>query len=489
MTDSEKNIRGFLATNGQLLGHLTCKEADSAFQFAWGAASGHGRNETRMTALATLGPFLSDVVFREAMHDAKDLCERLLTDAPIPPGSLNRMLSQCAPREMSPWIVDLTVAAMDIGPNTYWAREALQFLSSNSLNKVSLSEAQVGAIIAALGRQAISGKADKDDLIRAIGGIGKFPVRKADWFTSFEDGLSSDKKTNLAMALGEVDDELANDLLKESLERIRADNSTQGVGGMWSRGIDYYERAEVLLSRCTYPAVNILRDFAVASAETLIAPRQSADAKWGACLLLLFLLGIDPKLRQDGTVLGILRSLNDDRFTSVSLLSLASYSEDNARIACMAVREAYGVIEPGSLRMALLKKHWGTPGELGRLAKLLGHLVAENLWGFINDDTLFCSLEFLLSLTAHESNEVRRSAIDAVLPMTRHPRNARPTCAALTHIFASSHPGSKHAILNALESGGLFDPGERSHIIRTASSSSCYYVRMRAIDPEFPRFP
>ena len=73
MTDSEKNIRGFLATNGQLLGHLTCKEADSAFQFAWGAASGHGRNETRMTALATLGPFLSDVVFREAMHDAKDL--------------------------------------------------------------------------------------------------------------------------------------------------------------------------------------------------------------------------------------------------------------------------------------------------------------------------------------------------------------------------------------------------------------------------------
>ena len=240
MTDSEKNIRGFLATNGQLLGHLTCKEADSAFQFAWGAASGRGRNETRMTALATLGPFLSDVVFREAMHDAKDLCERLLTDAPIPPGSLNRMLSQCAPRE---------------------------------------------------------------------------------------------------------------------------------------------------------------------------------------------------------------------------------------------------------LRMALLKKHWGTPGELGRLAKLLGHLVVENLWGFINDDTLFCSLEFLLSLTAHECNEVRRSAIDAVLPMTRHPRNARPTCAALTHIFASSHPGSKHTILNALESGGLFDPGERSHIIRTASSSSCYYVRMRAIDSEFPRFP
>lgn len=479
VTDNEKNVQSFLGTNSQPLGCLTCEEADAAFLFAWDAASGYRRNEARVTALAMLAPFLSDAAFSNALIEAQHLIVELLESTPIPPSSLNHMLSQCAPREMPLWMVNLTVDSLDKGPNTYWAREALRFLSSGAIRQVTLSCAHARAIAAALGRHAASEKADKDELIRAFGGMGTLILEHADWLTSFTDGLSDEQKTSLAIALNRLDDKLVGHLLQESLERIRSANLTQGVGGVWSGGRDYYQTAERVLSRYSQPSFDYLQNLAISCAETLVAARQTTDAKWGACLLLLFLLGKAPRLLQDEPLLDLLRSFEGGKLMSTSLFPLAAYSEDNARIACIAVQEVYGIIETGSFRLALLDKRWGNPGELGRLTKLLGHLVSKDLWGRIGDNTISCALEFLLSLTSHESNEVRGAAIDAIIPMAKHPVHARTTCATLTRVFASSHPWSKLAILDAVECGGAFNLDERRSIIQTASRSSCYYVRMR----------
>ena len=485
VTSPAKDLRGFISNNGSLYGEMTCKEADSAFSFAWNCASGCDKNETRVTAFAMLAPFLSEAEYNTAEGNAKRLCNELLAHEAIPPRELHRLLLSCYSISGSKWVIDVVIAALDKGPGTYWANEALSFLRDIDSERFRLTDERAEELLRALGPHAVDEKADKGAIIDAIAGVRLLTARQAEWLSSFKEELNEYQKAMLSIRCGANDEAFVNQMLEQSLASIRKDNKTQGVGGMWAQNaIDYYTRIEVFLEKGEPQSPVFIEECAFACAETLLAQGQTERAKWGACLLLLSLVGHDSKLLNNSRLVTKLAAVNDNDFTELPVSLLGEHGREAVGVALVAIRSLFGVPQDKALRFALLSEYRSEPDAVANLCALLERLVRRPMWEVVSEDDISASASFLLAMTSHETSLVRRNALAALSPLTEHPEFGRPVCAAFTQAFASSHPSSKHVILNTLRDGGVFLPEERSLILDAAESSSCFYVRRRVVGGE-----
>ncbi len=485
VTSPAKDLRGFTNNNGSLYGEMTCNEADSAFSFAWNCASGCDKNETRVTAFAMLAPFLSEAEYNTAEGNAKRLCNELLAHEAIPPRELHRLLLSCYSISGSKWVIDVVIAALDKGPRTYWANEALSFLRDIDSERFRLTDEHAEELLRALGPHAVDEKADKGAIIDAIAGVWLLTARQAEWLSYFKEELNEYQKAMLSIRCGANDEAFVNQMLKQSLATIRKDNKTQGVGGMWAQNaIDYYIRIEVFLEKGEPQSPVFIEECAFACAETLLAQGQTERAKWGACLLLLSLVGHDSKLLNNNRLVTKLAAVNDNDFTELPVSLLGEHGRETVGVALVAIRSLFGLPRDEALRFALLPAYRSEPDEVANLCTLLGRLVRKPMWEVVSEDDISASVSFLLAMTSHESSLVRRNALAALTPLAMHPEFGRPVCAAFMRAFASSHPSSKHVILNALRDGGAFLPEEGSFILDAAESSSCFYVRRRVVGGE-----
>ena len=480
VTSTAKDLRGFISNNGSLFGEMTYNEADSAFSFAWNHASGYDKNEIRVTAFAVLAAFLSEAEYSTAERNAKCLCNEMLAHEAIPPRDLHRLLLACYSISGSEWVIDVVIAALNKGPRTYWANEALSFLRDVDSERLCLNDVKAEILLRALGLHAVDEKAEKREIVDAIAGVWSLPVRQAEWFPSFKEGLSEYQETVLSIRCGANDDVFVSQMLEKSLASIRKDNQTQGVNGMWAQSaVDYYGRIEALLERGEPKGSAFIEECAIACAETLLTRSQTEMARWGACLLLLTLVSRDPKLLHNEELTVKLADVNENNYIGLPLGLLGEHGRRAVRIALVAVRELFDLPQDEALRFALLHEYRSEPDEVANLCALLGRLVRKPMWEVVSEDDISASVSFLLAMTGHETSLVRRNALAALTPLAMHPEFGRPVCAAFTQAFASSHPSSKHVILNALRDGGSFFPEERSFILDAAESSSCFYVRRR----------
>lgn len=480
VTSPAKDLRGFIGNAGSLYGEMTCDEADSVFSFAWNSASGCDKSETRITAFALFAAFLSEAEYDIAEGNVKRLCNELLAHEAIPPRELHRMLLACYSISGSAWVIDVVIAALDKGPRTYWANEALSFLRDVDSERLCLNDEQAENLLRALGPHAVDEKAERGAIIDAIAGVRSLSVHQTQWLPSFVEGLTEYQKATLSIRCEANDEAFVNQILEQSLASIRTDNQTQGVGGRWAlSAIDYYARVEAFLEKGGPQSSEFIEECAIACAETLLAQTQTERARWGACLLLLSLVGRDSKLLCNERLTTKLADVNEGGFNGLPIGLLGEHGRETVSIALVAIRSLFGLTQDEALWFTLLHEYRSEPDEAASLCVLLGRLVRKSMWEVVSADDISASANFLLAMTSHETSMVRRNALAALAPLTEHPQFGRTVCVAFTRAFASSHPSSKHVILNALRDGGAFLPEERAFILDAAASSACFYIRRR----------